>query len=202
MSIKRTCSLAVAAFVLLVSGASGQDVLPPEENYQAPKREYSPYAGDQFPNQVYFGDTHLHSSWSTDSGMAGGTLGPLAARSIGATLSRTAVAVASLMVAISATIGVGIMVDSFRETVAHWLGSTLRADVYASPPSPVSTRSLAVLDPELIARLAVTPGVAQMGTGRHLDVESERGTTRLNVLGMVPAGRQGFRLLEGQPSAA
>ena len=24
----------------------------------------------------FFGDTHLHTSWSTDSGMAGGTLGP------------------------------------------------------------------------------------------------------------------------------
>lgn len=31
------------------------------------------------PEQPLFGDTHLHSSWSTDAGMAGATLGPEAA---------------------------------------------------------------------------------------------------------------------------
>jgi hypothetical protein len=29
-----------------------------------------------FPNSVYFGDTHLHTSYSTDAGMAGNTVGP------------------------------------------------------------------------------------------------------------------------------
>jgi hypothetical protein len=47
-----------------------------EKDVGAPKKEYSPYVGDHFPNQVYFGDTHLHSSWSTDAGMAGATVGP------------------------------------------------------------------------------------------------------------------------------
>ena len=69
-------ALALAAIAACVSVASAADILPEKENYQSPKKEYSPYADDHFPNQVYFGDTHLHSSWSTDSGMAGGTLGP------------------------------------------------------------------------------------------------------------------------------
>ena len=38
--------------------------------------EYSPYVDDHFPKQVYFGDTHHHSSYSFDSGMFGNTLGP------------------------------------------------------------------------------------------------------------------------------
>jgi hypothetical protein len=38
--------------------------------------EYSPHAGETFPNRVLFGDTHLHSSYSTDAGMAGNRLGP------------------------------------------------------------------------------------------------------------------------------
>jgi hypothetical protein len=63
-------------FIAFVSTVSAQDYLPEEENFQSPKKEYSPYADDHFPNQVYFGDTHLHSSWSTDAGMAGATLGP------------------------------------------------------------------------------------------------------------------------------
>ena len=38
--------------------------------------EYSPYPGQDYPNQVFFGDTHLHTSYSTDAGMVGNTLGP------------------------------------------------------------------------------------------------------------------------------
>jgi hypothetical protein len=32
---------------------------------------YSPYAGEDFPRNVYFGDTHVHSSWSADAAMSG-----------------------------------------------------------------------------------------------------------------------------------
>ncbi|WP_170425184.1 DUF3604 domain-containing protein [Ruegeria arenilitoris] len=39
-------------------------------------REYSPYPTDDFPNQVFFGDTHLHTSYSWDAGMIGNALGP------------------------------------------------------------------------------------------------------------------------------
>ena len=59
--------------------ALAQDVVPPRNLVKAPKAEYSPYVDDYFPNRVFFGDTHLHSSWSTDAGMAGATLGPDAA---------------------------------------------------------------------------------------------------------------------------
>ena len=38
--------------------------------------EYSPYPEKNFPNRVYFGDTHLHTSYSTDAGMVGNRLGP------------------------------------------------------------------------------------------------------------------------------
>ena len=40
------------------------------------KVKYSPYPEENFPNQVFFGDTHLHTSYSTDAGMVGCTLGP------------------------------------------------------------------------------------------------------------------------------
>jgi len=38
--------------------------------------DYSPYPQQKFPNKVYFGETHLHTSFSTDAGMVGNTLGP------------------------------------------------------------------------------------------------------------------------------
>ena len=47
-----------------------------DENATSPKKEYSPYIDDNFPNQPFFGDTHLHTGWSTDAGMIGTTLGP------------------------------------------------------------------------------------------------------------------------------
>ncbi len=38
--------------------------------------EYSPYLYQAYPQQVYWGDTHLHTSYSTDAGMIGNRLGP------------------------------------------------------------------------------------------------------------------------------
>ena len=40
------------------------------------KKGYSPYAGRYFPTQVYWGDTHLHTSNSLDARAFGTTLGP------------------------------------------------------------------------------------------------------------------------------
>jgi hypothetical protein len=41
--------------------------------------DYSPNVGPVWPNRVLFGDTHLHTSYSTDAGMIGNRLGPEAA---------------------------------------------------------------------------------------------------------------------------
>src|ERR1700726_4946956 len=40
------------------------------------KPPYSPYAGRNFPTRPYFGDTHLHTSFSMDAGAFGARLGP------------------------------------------------------------------------------------------------------------------------------
>ena len=40
------------------------------------RKEYSPYLEHGYPDQVYFGDTHLHTAYSTDAGMLGCRLGP------------------------------------------------------------------------------------------------------------------------------
>ena len=40
-----------------------------------PGTAYSPYADRNFPNNVYWGDTHVHTSLSLDAGLFGNTLG-------------------------------------------------------------------------------------------------------------------------------
>jgi Protein of unknown function (DUF3604) len=40
------------------------------------KPPYSPYAGRDFPTRPFFGDTHLHTSFSMDAGAFGARLGP------------------------------------------------------------------------------------------------------------------------------
>jgi hypothetical protein len=40
------------------------------------KRPYSPWAGRNFPSRPFFGDTHLHTSFSMDAGAFGARLGP------------------------------------------------------------------------------------------------------------------------------
>src|SRR5215475_435286 len=40
------------------------------------KPPYSPYAGRNFPTRPFFGDTHLHTSYSMDAGAFGARLGP------------------------------------------------------------------------------------------------------------------------------
>jgi len=46
------------------------------EKVHPSKPPYSPYADRNFPTQPYFGDTHLHTSFSMDAGAFGARLGP------------------------------------------------------------------------------------------------------------------------------
>lgn len=61
--------------------AFGQDINPNPEEIPKKPRIYSPYVertatNANFSEGVYWGDTHLHTSYSTDAGMTGNTLGP------------------------------------------------------------------------------------------------------------------------------
>jgi hypothetical protein len=62
--------------MMLPADSRAQDVSVPKDEYHVPAKPYSPYVEDHYPQNVYFGDTHLHTSWSADAGLAGATLGP------------------------------------------------------------------------------------------------------------------------------
>ncbi len=128
-----------------------------------------------------------------------GVQGRLAGRGVSAGLSRTGVAIAALTVAVATTAGVGVMIDSFRDTVQVWLTQTLRADVYVSTPGAGPRTSDPPLSPELVARVAHVPGVASVSTAFDAMVGSEFGLSRLFVLGMAPGGEARFLLKHGDP---
>nr|WP_239468596.1 DUF3604 domain-containing protein [Microvirga arvi] len=63
----------------LMSSAWAQDIgSPTQEQLEKamPKPSYSPYANRDFPARPFFGDTHLHTSFSMDAGAFGARLGP------------------------------------------------------------------------------------------------------------------------------
>jgi hypothetical protein len=74
MNVSLTAALASG----LSLTAQGQVPVPPDGKILSPHytgTTYSPYAGRDFPSNVYWGDTHLHTDISMDAGAFGNRLG-------------------------------------------------------------------------------------------------------------------------------
>ncbi|WP_371734160.1 ABC transporter permease [Synechococcus sp. CCY 9618] len=131
-------------------------------------------------------------------GRAGGglpVLARLAPRDILRSLSRTAVAVAALMVAVSVIVGISIMIGSFRGTVVTWLDQTLQADLFVSPPSTTANRVLGKVDPAIVAAIEARPDLRAMVTYNNFDVhlvDQARDVTLIAAGGDVSAGRRPY----------
>jgi len=78
--MKKTVMLLLMLFLcsfLFAQEQVGEMTMDPEQGKNIFKKpSYSPYAGRNFPTQVYWGDTHLHTSNSLDARAFGVTLGP------------------------------------------------------------------------------------------------------------------------------
>ena len=71
--------LAICFSIVVVVPLVAQEPAPPEQELQRvfPKKPpYSPYADRHYPERVYWGDTHLHTSFSMDAGAFGCRLTP------------------------------------------------------------------------------------------------------------------------------
>jgi len=82
--MRKVSAAIIGAFIALcwAGAAVAQDPvgLPPppptvEDAFKA-QMHYSPYAGRNFPTQVFWGDTHLHTGMSMDAGAFGARLSP------------------------------------------------------------------------------------------------------------------------------
>jgi putative ABC transport system permease protein len=144
----------------------------------------------------------LMRSASPLTGRAWGTLGRMAPRNVVVSLSRTSVAVAALMVAVSVTIGVSLMISSFRYTVITWLAQTLRGDIYISAPSLTATQSSTSIDASVVKTVQTWPGIARMDTLRNAMVDSPSGPVHVAAVNNPDLGNERLFLWTDESSSA
>jgi putative ABC transport system permease protein len=92
----------------------------------------------------------------------------LAARNLGRALVRNSVTIAALAAAVAMTIGVSVMVFSFRSTVQSWLNQTLAADLFIAPASNELVGTSSFMPPATAEFLEQHPQVEAIDTYREL----------------------------------
>jgi putative ABC transport system permease protein len=110
-----------------------------------------------------------------------GLLGRMAPREVVNSISRTSIAVAALMVAIAVTIGVSLMVGSFRFTVDTWMNQILHGDIYVSVPGATVSQPLQAIDSQAIAILENQDGVARVDLLQNAVVDSPMGPIQVSA---------------------
>ncbi len=130
-----------------------------------------------------------------------GQLGRIATRGLETALSRTAVAVAALSMAVAVTVGVDLMIRSFRDTVTRWLELSLPADLYLSVYSTPGRRFTApeTFPTAVVERLRHLDGVARLNSLRHLELATESGPLRALAIDLDARGFGAVDLLRGRP---
>lgn len=99
----------------------------------------------------------------------GGIQGKLAVANIRKNMGRTAVAIAAFMVALSMSIGLGSMIESFRYSLIWWMNSQLKGELY------VSTKGDTEVPEDFYQELKRVPGIGGVDTYRNVQV-TFRGT--------------------------
>ncbi|WP_411728555.1 FtsX-like permease family protein [Methyloglobulus sp.] len=126
------------------------------------------------------------------SGRFLGILGRLPPRMVSAEISRTGIAIAALMIAVSATIGMDLMIGSFRQTVAQWLHSSLPADLYVALPGDKMTVDKALAGHRLKEKIAKLDDVQMLSSALHTKLIADNQLTKISVFELNAKSKQGF----------
>ena len=129
------------------------------------------------------------------AGAIWGTPGRMAIAGVSMSLSRTGVAIVALAIAVSATIGVTLMVESFRGSVSEWIDNTLQSDLYVGVPR-------GSLDEDLIEDIAAVEGVRSFSTSRRAWLEWRGQRIRIVAIRMAPGSYAGTHIRGNAPEAA
>jgi putative ABC transport system permease protein len=126
----------------------------------------------------------------------------LAIAGIAASPSRSGPAAAALAVALGASLGMTIMVGSFRAAVDRWLSATLADDVYVSAPRTVAARiGESPLPAAVVERLRAVAGVGAVVEVRHATVAGDRGDLPVVVRRSASDTSGRFQVIAGDISA-
>lgn len=129
-----------------------------------------------------------------------GITGKMASRSVLQNISRTYIAIAALALAVAATVGVGIMIGSFRSTVINWLEARLNADIFISAPSLISRRNDAVLPEEILSKIKALDEVSDYNFYRELILPQDGKEYHIIASGISKRSYSGFQFKEGDPN--
>ncbi len=121
--------------------------------------------------------------------------GLLALRGVGSSLSRTGTATAALAVAVATVNGVGLMISSFRTSLADWLGTTLTADLY------VGFDAGAPLSDTELARIVSVAGVKGVSLTHTVRVPTAAGELAIRAVRPGPEG-WGLEIVAGDAARA
>ena len=133
-----------------------------------------------------------------------GRVGLMASRGVVRSLSRTGVAIAALMMAVSVAVGVDLMIGSFRATVTHWLDYALPADLYVSLPASISGRFAGVqagFGPDRLQEIGDLAAVSRIDTLRHFETATDVGMAQALAVDLGETGRSAYRFVGGDPGA-
>ncbi len=120
----------------------------------------------------------------------------LAAQNLGRALLRNSITIASLAAAVAMTVGVAVMVFSFRQTVGDWIEQTLVADLFIGPAANEISGPHSFMPPEAIRFLEQNPAVDSVDTFRALELSFRDQT--ISVAVVRGSDRRNLRFLQGR----
>ena len=106
----------------------------------------------------------------------------LGAASLSRALLRNSITIAALAAAVAMTVGVSVMVFSFRKTVESWINDTLIADLFIAPASSEIVGASSFVPPAAVEFLASHPSVETVDTFREIDLPMGEQTAAVAVV--------------------
>ncbi|NOR71485.1 MAG: FtsX-like permease family protein, partial [Methylomarinum sp.] len=116
----------------------------------------------------------------------------LPVRMVKAEISRTGCAIATLMIAVAAAIGMDLMIGSLRQTVSEWVQTSLQADLYVNLSGNMQAANKSEADRLLKQKLAELNGVEMLSSVLRTKLISANTLTKVSVFELNAKSRQGF----------
>ncbi len=126
----------------------------------------------------------------------------MAVTGIASSISRTGIAIAAMVVAISVVIGMGIMIESFRTTVDQWMYQAIQGDIYINTMENVSSTAETPLPEDVIAQIIALGGIEATKGLKTVYLVTNYGTTEVDVITPVEQCRTEYQLKSGNDRTA